>query len=160
MPSEFTPIPETCQLSNPSATCSMNSQVLNITGFSDLASPIIITFKASTLYFTTSSAFSAQLYYGSALVGINSTATAISFCTSPCKQCTVTPTECLSCLPDPYTANNTYLSVNNTCVAICPITFYLSGSQCIQCNSSACYSCTTSANNCTSCQSGKFLYQT
>ena len=157
IPTELTILASSCSLSNPAATCAITSNKLNITAFTDLSS-LTITFKATTAYFATSSPFSATLYYSTYLVGTSSSATLSAYCSSPCQQCTATASQCLSCVPSPYTTKNTYLSFNNTCVITCPSTFYLSSSQCLACNSSACLACTGTSNNCTSCSAGKYLY--
>lgn len=137
----------------------MSGQNLNISGFGDFSSSLTITIRANTNYFTNTSNFVSQLYYSSSLVATNSAMKLSSYCSNPCKQCTSTPTQCLSCLPSPYTINNTLFSDNSTCVAICPSTYYVTAGACAKCNQSACYECTGTVNNCTSCQSGKFLFE-
>lgn len=158
IPTDLVPVVGTCSPSYVSATCVVNGQVLNVTGISDFATGLTIVFKAATNYFTTTSPFTSQLFYGSDLVASDTTMKLASYCTVPCKQCTSNKMQCLSCLPSPYTTNNTYLSSNNTCVVNCPTTYYASGGQCLACNSSVCLGCSNTANNCTSCQPNMYLY--
>lgn len=139
IPTDLTPINSSCSLSYSSALCMMSGQNLNITGLGDFSSNLIITFRANTNYFSSTSNFVSQLYYNSSLIASNSVTKLSSYCTSPCKQCTSTPTQCLSCLPSPYTINNTLFSDNSTCVAVCPSTYYVTSGSCLKCNQTACY---------------------
>lgn len=68
------------------------------------------------------------------------------------------PTECLSCLVQPYTSNNTYFVDEKTCLKDCPSTYFKSNGQCAVCDQASCYECSGTANNCTSCSGSKFLY--
>lgn len=159
-PTDLNPINGTCTVSYAGAICTMvTSQSFNITNFGDLSSSLTITFKANTSYFVNTSTFQTQLYYNSSMISSNLATSLTAYCTNPCKQCTATPTQCLSCLPNPYTLNITFYSVNNTCVSICPVTYYINSGVCSLCNQTACYGCTGSLNNCTSCAVGKYLYQ-
>lgn len=108
IPTDLTPISGSCTLSFSSANCAINLQNLNITGFGDFSTALTITFRANTNYFVTTSTFISQLYYSSSLIASDINMKLASYCTSPCKQCTSTPTQCLTCLPTPYTVNNTY----------------------------------------------------
>jgi hypothetical protein len=158
IPSELTPVNSTCSLSYTSATCVQAGQFLNITGFGDFATSMVITFKANTSYFANTSTFISQLYYTGSLIATNSIMKLSSYCTNPCKQCTSTPTQCISCLPTPYTVNITYFPDTSTCVAVCPVTYFTSSGSCVSCNTTACYGCTSTANTCTSCQANRYLY--
>lgn len=158
VPSDLAPVTGTCALLYASATCVISNQTITITGFGDFSVPLTISFKAGTNYFVNTSPFTSQLYYGSDLIASDLSMKLASYCTVPCKQCTSNKVQCLSCLPMPYTTNNTYLSANNTCVTTCPISYYASAGQCLSCNASACYGCVDTANNCTSCQANTYLY--
>ena len=137
----------------------MSGQLLNITSFGSFSSPLVVTFKATTNYFVNTSSFTSQLSNGGSLISSDSLAKLTSYCTSPCKQCTSTKTQCLSCLPSPYTVNNTYFPDNSTCVNVCPTTYYATSGMCAACNQTACLGCTGGVNNCTSCQTGKYLFE-
>jgi hypothetical protein len=121
IPTDFTPIDSTCILSYPSAICNKAStQILNLTNIGQFSTTLTLKFNASTTYFTQSSNFDIKLYYGSALVLLNNALRVSSFCVNPCKQCTTTATQCISCLPSPQTQNTTYFSANSSCVRVCP----------------------------------------
>lgn len=157
VPVDLVPYAGTCTLSVAGAVCAMTGQVINITGTSDF-STVTITFKANTNYFVNTSIFSSQLSYNNSLIASDSSTKLSSYCTNPCKQCTSTRTQCLSCLPSPQTVNNTLFPGNNTCVNVCPSTYYAVLGMCASCNQSACLDCSGNVNNCTSCQSGKLLF--
>lgn len=139
IPTDLTPINSSCSLSYSSAVCAMSEQNLNITGLGDFSSNLVITFRANTNYFANTSNFVSQLYYNASLIATNSAMRLSSYCILPCKQCTSTPTQCLSCLPPPYTINNTIFSDNNTCVAVCPSTYFVTSGACAKCNQTACF---------------------
>ena len=92
IPTDLTPIANTCTLSYISATCTMNGQNFNISGFGDFGSILTVTFTANTNYFVSTSIFLSQLYYGTGLIATDSTMKVYSYCSNPCKQCTATPT--------------------------------------------------------------------
>lgn len=158
IPNDLTPINGSCSLSYTSATCLLSGQLLNISGFGDFSSALVITFRANTSYFVNTSNFLSQLYNAGSLIASNTAMRLASYCTTPCKQCTSTPTQCISCLPTPYTVNNTYFPDSSTCVSVCPITYFVSSGSCVSCNASACYGCTGTANTCTSCPVSRYLY--
>lgn len=158
IPTDLTPIASTCTLSYSSADCVINGQLFNITNFGDFSTPLLITFNANTNYFVNSSTFTTHFYNGGSLIASDGTARLSSYCTSPCKQCTSTKTQCLSCLPTPYTVNNTFFPDTSTCVNVCPLSYYATSGMCANCNQSACLGCTSGPNYCTSCQTGKYLF--
>lgn len=68
-------------------------------------------------------------------------------CESPCLQCTIGPTLCTECDP---TFGNPYADpLTLQCYSECPEGTYLSGTQCVKCES-PCYTC-LSATECLSC---------
>jgi hypothetical protein len=144
VPTDFTPINSTCILSYPSAVCSNpTTQIFNLTNIGQFSTTLTVKFNASTTYFTQSSNFDIKLYYGSNTVLSNTALKVSSFCVNPCKQCTTTPTQCLSCLPSPQTQNTTYFSANSSCVSVCPNQYFMisSNNTCGTCNASACFNC-------------------
>jgi hypothetical protein len=144
VPTDFTPINSTCILSYPSSVCNNPSiQIFNLTNIGGFSTTLTIKFNATTTYFTQSSNFDIKLYYGSFIVLSNTAIKVSSFCVNPCKQCTTTPTQCLSCLSSPQTQNTTYFSANSSCVSVCPSQYYLisTNNTCGTCNASACFNC-------------------
>ena len=141
VPSDLTPIDSTCSLSFATATCALNTQTFTITNFNDFSSSIIVTFDATATYFDETGSFSLTLDYDGSIIATNTVLTVLRYCTLPCKQCTSTQTQCLSCLPSPHSQNNTYFPDNSSCVIICPATYYLNSDQCSKCNQTACYEC-------------------
>ena len=74
-------------------------------------------------------------------------------CNLPCKTCQSTnKAACLSCYNDANIAvNNTYYSVNNTCLTSCPTGYFDSGTLiCAKC-AATCLTCSKVLDNCTSC---------
>ena len=73
-------------------------------------------------------------------------------CDSSCQKCIGTAaTQCMSCYPGKY-----LLSSNSSCVSCNVDGYFVSGSQCLQCNST-CKSCNDGATSCTSCYEGFYL---
>lgn len=159
IPNDLTLINNTCSTSNSLSTCKTTGQNLNITNFGDFSTNLTITFQANTNYFAATSVFQTYLNFISGLIASDTTMKLSSYCTSPCKQCTSVKTQCISCLPSPYTVNNTYFSGNLSCVNTCPITFYQNSGQCLNCDSNSCYGCSVTPTNCTSCAINKNLFQ-
>jgi hypothetical protein len=161
VPTDLTPISSTCIPSYGSAVCSQPStQVFNITNIGNLPTTLNIKFNSQTSYFINSSTFDIKMYYSSSLVLTNTQLVVKSFCENPCKQCTTVQTQCLSCLPSPYTSQLVYFSFNDTCLISCPDTYFLVNSSlsCSKCNASACLTCQNSDSFCLICSSGKSLY--
>ena len=161
IPTDLTPISASCIASFASSRCSQSSQTFTITEFGDLSSPMTIKFSALTSYFPTSSAFTINLYYNSSLVLTNTQLFVQPYCSIPCQSCTSIASQCLSCLPSPHTSQNVYFAFNNTCVNSCPDTYFLVNAtmSCSKCNATACENCYANQNQCTTCLSGKYLYQ-
>lgn len=157
VPTDFAPINSTCLLSYPLAVCNHPStQIFNLTSIGTFSTSMTLIIKASTTYFTQSSNFVIQLYYGSSLVQSNTALTVSNFCVTPCEQCTTVSTQCLTCLPSPYTQNTTYFATNSSCVSTCPNQYYLitTDNTCGACNSSACQNCQITQNTCLTCVTG------
>ncbi len=162
VPNDVQPINNTCILSLNSALCNLTAaQTFIISNLGDFSSQLQMSFNCATNYFINSSSFDIKLYYNTNIVSSNFSTTIISYCSSPCKKCTLIKTDCLSCLPLLYTSNITLFSGNNTCVASCPATYYLptNGLSCVICNQSICLNCQNTATNCTSCSTNSYLYQ-
>ena len=138
VPAQLVPIDSTCTVSYPSSVCALSSQTFTITSFDRFANKMIFSFKANAQYFDETNPFTIRLTYGGSSIGSNTLLTVLRYCTNPCKQCTSNITQCLSCLPSPQATNTTYFPDNSTCVATCPSTYYLDGSQCSNCNATAC----------------------
>ena len=88
-------------------------------------------------------------------------------CNFPCKTCSATPTECLSCYPDAhevFTASGVslyrYYSVGNECLASCTAANHIyadSITTCADCDA-ICDQCNNLFNNCTKCFPNTFLH--
>jgi hypothetical protein len=83
------------------------------------------------------------------------------YCSLPCKGCTASNrSACQSCYTDgnlPGISSKINLnSIDSTCVSQCPLGYYLSGTQCLLCDSN-CLECTTSSTHCTSCKDNFYL---
>lgn len=146
--------------SSSSGTCvdATSANSYNASGFGQFSSPLSITLVANTSYFSASSdPLTVSLFYGSDLIASKTTTVSV-YCQSPCQKCTATPTVCLSCLPAPYTNNNTYVPANNTCAKTCPQnTLYNASTQnCDPCTNN-CATCSNTTSGCTSCVSATYL---
>lgn len=97
-------------------TCVINAGSVNASGFSNGSSQVVIKLQVNTGYFNSTSPFTWSLYYEDTLMAVNSAVRLFAFCNSPCKKCTSTSTECLSCLSSSQTANVTYFPVTLSCV--------------------------------------------
>jgi len=76
-------------------------------------------------------------------------------CDSPCRTCQITSTTCLSCVQASVT--NKYLSLNNTCLSLCPDGYYAdAGNICLACTS-PCSTCQLDSISCLSCSSPRFF---
>ena len=157
VPSELTLITSNCTASN--SVCIFSSSTTMTITLNGFTNTVNITFFATAGYFATSSTFSASLSYNNSLISSNTAFTVNSFCQNPCKGCTSVSTQCTSCLPGTYTTLINYYSVDNSCLATCPATFYVAVNStiCTSCNSSACLNCISTANTCTSCSNPYFL---
>lgn len=161
VPADLTPIDNSCVLSISGSACSLAGQKFTISSFNDFSSELILTFTATATYFTQTSAFTTKLTYNGSNVATDLLMKVTSYCTSPCQQCTSTRTSCITCLPSPYSSNNTYMPDNSTCVVDCPTAYFRleSAGECRKCNTTACAECEISANTCTSCASNKYLHE-
>ncbi len=161
VPSDLQPINNSCTLSQNTASCTLSStQLYTIRNIGDFSSSIQLTFKCNTNFFVSTNNFDIKLYYDTYLISSDVILKVLSYCSVPCKQCSTIKTECMSCLPTPYTQNTTYYADGITCVSICPATYYLitANNSCSKCNQSACLNCFSNQNNCTSCANNKYLY--
>lgn len=50
-------------------------------------------------------------------------------------------------------------SLNDKCVAVCPDQYYISGYDCVKCNTISCYSCVNTSTTCTKCNDGSYLFE-
>jgi hypothetical protein len=160
LPNQLTITNTTCSTTINGTQCTNggSNQVI-VTQLSTFTSTISVTFSAVAGYFSTTSAFNVVLTYNSILVATNSVFTVSSYCISPCQGCNTNASECTSCLSATYTTLVNYYSVNNSCLATCPATYFVAAgsSTCQTCNASACLNCITNANTCTSCTNPYFL---
>lgn len=154
----FTVFSGVCSVSAGSCKDATASNSFNLTGFGQFAASMSITIVASTSYFTSASdPLTVSLFYGSDLIASKTTIVSV-YCQSPCQRCTSNASVCLSCLPAPYTNNNTYVPANNSCAKTCPQnSLYNTTTQnCDPCINS-CASCSGTVSGCTSCVSGSYL---
>jgi hypothetical protein len=75
-------------------------------------------------------------------------------CTAPCTQC-VSPSSCLACGYD--SSGKTLLLYNYACYSKCPDGTLQQGVICVNCSTS-CKTCALDINTCTSCATGRVLY--
>jgi hypothetical protein len=123
--SSFTASASGCTVA--SGTCSYLSSIngYNVTFVAINAFPLLVQFSATTQYFLTkSSSFTIQMLYNGSLISSNTNTTVSVYCTTPCRQCTLSPTNCSTCMPSIYTSNTTLYYQNNSCLAVCPDGFY------------------------------------
>lgn len=160
-PAELTLHTTGCTLSLSGSVCTPTAANLTLTQLTSFSNTVSVTFSANASYFSTTGAFSLTLSYNGSVVAVNTALTVSSFCINPCKSCT-SASQCLSCLPTPYTSLNYLYAGNNSCVSACPSTFFLpaNGTTCNACNASACLNCVGSASTCTSCANPAFLMNT
>ena len=138
-PEELTPIEDTCALSIEGASCSLSGQKATLTNVGNFDS-LTLTVDTNTAYFEeSSSSFGIKLTYDDSLIAQNNQLSLSRYCEVPCKECTQTKTECLSCLTTPYTNNDTYFGSEKQCLAECPSTYFELDANCEACDESACY---------------------
>lgn len=159
LPNDFTPT-SSCTTSITGVVCSLSGNTYTLTSLTTFTSSINVTVTANAGYFTTSGVFTSTIKYNNNNVAQDTSLTVAPFCSSPCKGCTNSNTQCTSCLPTPYTSNNYLFSTNYTCVTECPTSYYVPAatSTCQQCNTSACLNCSGTASTCTACSTPYFLY--
>lgn len=159
LPSEFSTLANTSCSSTVGTSCTL----LNSTTFFIVAPGLSITSALVSMlniklpYLTApSTSFSIQYVFNSLQVAtVSSGVTVSAYCSSPCEQCSTSPSVCLSCLPAPnnYTI---YYSANNSCVNVCPSGNFVSNGTCVTCVS-PCSTCTT-ATLCLTCTNSTIFY--
>jgi len=145
------------------STTGTGCTIVNTTTFR-VASPgislvsVTITFNNILLPYLngTSTSFAIQyLYNGLKIATVASGVTVTPYCSSPCQQCSTSPTTCLSCLPTPNLLT-IYFSPNNTCMSACPSGYFVNGTICSLCIA-PCLTC-LNATACSTCNATTIYY--
>ncbi|XP_074615759.1 scavenger receptor cysteine-rich type 1 protein M160-like isoform X2 [Acropora palmata] len=81
-------------------------------------------------------------------------------CSANCKTCVGNPENCSSCAADLFLNHTQIRNMTYNCASFCLEGFFADAEtqKCLKCDSK-CFSCVGSKENCTSCNSKKFLYQ-
>lgn len=126
LPSQLTLTNITCTTSISGALCTSGSgNTVTITQMTNFSNTINVTFSSLASFFTTTSPFNIVLSYSGFNVASNSVFTVSSYCIAPCQGCNTNASQCTSCLPSSHTTLINYFSLNNSCLATCPATYFV-----------------------------------